>query len=179
MATPQGQFVCGSGAGLYAVTATITATITATGAFVPPADNWCTNKLRQRRQVRIEKRAEALLYSYLTDVQRADYEYSNGFVVKSDSTGTRYRVEGGGACYELDAADTKIAHLCFYPAEALCGHDVVLAKKIALETDEAETRRIANICLLVLPRSIEQASMHQQLQKITRQALLGGFWTGR
>jgi hypothetical protein len=168
MATPQGRFV-GYGTVFYAETGT---------------DDWCTNKLRQRRQVRIEKRAEALLYSYLTDVQRADYEYSNGFVVKSDSTGTRYRVEGGGACYELDAADIKIAHLCFYPVDALCSHDIVLAKKIALETNEAETRRIANISSLVPRRALEQASMLQQLQQITRQALLDALpphtdWTRR
>jgi hypothetical protein len=91
-------------------------------------------------------RAEALLCAWLTPDQRTCYEQFGTFDVIGSASGKRYRI-GRGAIYnirELDAHGDTVYGWCFVPAVRLASADEMLAQKIALETSERETLRVAN-----------------------------------
>ena len=66
----------------------------------------------------------------------------NYFEVKGCHAGKRYRIRHGMRTnvYELDAASRPRAGWCFVPKDNLVAGDVMLAQKIALETDERRPR---------------------------------------
>jgi hypothetical protein len=93
-----------------------------------------------------ELRGRKLLREWLSPAQLAQYDAHNYFEVTGSYTGKRYRIRHGmGAnVYELDDAGRPRAGWCFVPKDHLVAGDVMLAQKIALETDERGTLAVAN-----------------------------------
>ncbi|WP_371815075.1 hypothetical protein [Bradyrhizobium sp. CCBAU 51753] len=91
-----------------------------------------------RAYERIEARAMALLRAWLSPEQRAQLDQYNRFDVIGSETGKRYRICYGTSTnvYEIDGRDRVVVGWCFRPAGSLVAGDVMLAQKIALETDE-------------------------------------------
>jgi hypothetical protein len=93
-----------------------------------------------------ELRGRQLLREWLSPEQRAQYDAHSYFEVKGCHTGNRYRIRHGMGtnAYELDDAGRPRAGWCFVPKDYLVAGDVMLAQKIALETDERGALAVAN-----------------------------------
>ena len=93
-----------------------------------------------------ELRGLKLLREWLSQEQLAQYDAHNYFEVIGCHTGKRYRVcHGTGAnVFELNDAGLPRKGWCFVPNEYLVAGDVMLAQKIALETDERVALATAN-----------------------------------
>jgi hypothetical protein len=91
-----------------------------------------------------EQRALDLLREWLSPEQRTQFDRHGHFEV-TGSCGNRYRIRYNRVVNidELDQRGAHMASWCFGPEEALPTGDVMLAQKIALETDEDATRAIA------------------------------------
>lgn len=97
-------------------------------------------------QNRPEVRARRLLREWLSPDQRAQLDAEGYFDVIGCATGRRYRIHWGtvGNVMELDAEMNLKNGWCFIPEPGLVAGDVMLAQKIALETDEAAVLALAN-----------------------------------
>jgi hypothetical protein len=93
-----------------------------------------------------ELRGRKLLREWLSPEQLAQYDAHDYFEVTGCHTGKRYRIcHGMGAnVYELNAAGRPQVGWCFVPKDYLVAGDVMLAQKIALETDERGALAVAN-----------------------------------
>jgi hypothetical protein len=93
-----------------------------------------------------EKKARDLLKQWLSPAQLAQYEGDGYFEVTGCDTGKRYRVRRDRQMNidELDRRGVQIAVLCFEPEGHLPLGDVMLAQKLALETDEQAALAVAN-----------------------------------
>ena len=92
-----------------------------------------------------EKHGIKLLKEWLSPEQLAQYESCRYFDVVGRQTGKRYRIwygSGMNIC-EIDSRGKLAAGLCFVPIEPLVAGDVMLAQKIALETDEWSALAVA------------------------------------
>jgi hypothetical protein len=85
-----------------------------------------------------EARGLALLREWLSPEQFAQYNAHRYFDVTGCHSGKRYRIRHGVSMnvYELDAFGRPLVGRCFVPNENLVAGDVMLAQKIALETNE-------------------------------------------
>jgi hypothetical protein len=94
-----------------------------------------------------EARGRRLLRQWLSTEQRKQFDASNSFEVVGCHTGNRYRIHYGIAAnvQELDQAGNLKMGWCFVPLGFLVPGDVMLAQKIALETDERSALAVANI----------------------------------
>jgi hypothetical protein len=94
---------------------------------------------------RRESRGIKLLREWLSTEQLAQFEAHNYFDVTCCHTGKRYRIRHGTATnvYELDCAGRPRTGWCFVPKDYLVAGDVMLAQKIALETDEHAALAVA------------------------------------
>ena len=94
----------------------------------------------------IEARALRLLRSWLSPRQRSDFDRNGYFDVVGSDTGRGYRIRRGtsGNVNEIDEYGWLARGWCFVPLGGLTEGDVMLAQKIALETDEERTLSIAN-----------------------------------
>jgi hypothetical protein len=92
-----------------------------------------------------EVRGLRLLREWLSLAQLAQYDAHNYFDVTGCHSGKRYRIRHGTATniYELDYAGRPRVGWCFIPKDRLVAGDVMLAQKIALETDESAALRVA------------------------------------
>ena len=92
-----------------------------------------------------EAKAKALLKEWLSPEQLAQYERNRWFEVVGSKTGKRYRIQERQQqnVYELDAEGRPIRGWCFMPKGSLATGDVMLAQKIALETDEKGAMQVA------------------------------------
>nr|WP_244065838.1 hypothetical protein [Bradyrhizobium sp. Ce-3] len=92
-----------------------------------------------------ESRGLALLSAWLSPEQRAQFEKHRRFDVIGSESGKRYRICYGISTnvYELDGRDRVVLGWCFRPVGPLVAGDVMLAQKIALETDERATLMVA------------------------------------
>ncbi|MET4804780.1 hypothetical protein [Bradyrhizobium sp. LB11.1] len=109
-----------------------------------------------------EARARRLLRDWLSPQQRAQFDAENYFEVTGSHTGRRYRVHYGtlSNVLEIDASGQPAIGWCFLPERALAAGDVMLAQKIALETDEAAVLALAHRFsprLPSLPRVVRRA----------------------
>ncbi|MCK1595560.1 hypothetical protein [Bradyrhizobium sp. 164] len=109
-----------------------------------------------------EARSRRLLRDWLSPEQRAQFDANNYFEVTGSHTGRRYRVQYGtlSNVVELDASGQPAIGWCFVPERALAAGDVMLAQKIALETDEAAVLALAHRFsprLPSLPRVVRRA----------------------
>ncbi|UGY14420.1 hypothetical protein [Bradyrhizobium septentrionale] len=94
---------------------------------------------------RKEARGLALMSAWLSPEQRSQFEKCNRFDVIGSESGKRYRICYGTSTnvYEMDGSDRVVLGWCFRPAGSLVAGDVMLAQKIALETDERATLMVA------------------------------------
>jgi hypothetical protein len=87
-----------------------------------------------------------LLRSWLSTEQLAQFDAHRYFDVVGNQSGKRYRIHFGVSVniHELDRSGDPTIGWCFAPKGALVPGDVMLAQKIALETDEYWALAIAN-----------------------------------
>lgn len=113
------------------------AEVTGMGAFMVSVDVGDENA---------QKKGLALLKEWLTPEQWTQYEAHRWFEVKGGSSGNRYRINHGRQMNidELDADGRKVCGWCFLPEGQLVAGDVMLAQKIALETNEVAALKVAN-----------------------------------
>ncbi len=85
-----------------------------------------------------EARGLSLLKEWLTPEQHAQYSVHRYFDVTGCHSGKCYRIRHGVGMniYEIDASGRPVAGWCFVPKDNLVAGDVMLAQKIALETNE-------------------------------------------
>jgi hypothetical protein len=95
---------------------------------------------------RREERGLTLLREWLSPEQRAQLDANKHFDVIGCQTGKRYRVSYGSRAdvHEIDDSGRPIMGWCFVPSGHLVAGDVMLAQKIALETDERVALAVAN-----------------------------------
>jgi hypothetical protein len=103
--------------------------------------NWCL----EAGYTQAEIRGNNLLKQWLSPEQLAQYESYRYFDVIGDQSGKRYRIRYGIAMNvcEMNSRGKIAAGLCFVPNETLVAGDVMLAQKIALETDEWRALAVA------------------------------------
>jgi hypothetical protein len=92
-----------------------------------------------------ERKSLALLREWLSPAQLSQYEKDKTFETIGSKTGKRYRIEQGNQqnVFELDEDGQPVRGLCFVPLGFLASGDVMLAQKIALETDEEAAIEVA------------------------------------
>jgi len=92
-----------------------------------------------------EVRGLRLLREWLSPEQLAQYDAHNYFDVRGCHSGKRYRIRHGTVTniYELNHAGRPHAGWCFVPKDCLVAADIILAQKIALETDERGALAVA------------------------------------
>jgi hypothetical protein len=85
-----------------------------------------------------ETRGVRLLREWLSPEQRAQYDAHRYFDVIGCDSGKRYRIHHGASMniQEIDGTGRPRVGWCFVPNTYLVAGDVMLAQKIALETDE-------------------------------------------
>jgi len=93
-----------------------------------------------------ELRGFKLLREWLSQEQLTQYDAHKYFELMGCHTGKRYRICQGTAAnvFELDDAGLPREGWCFVPKDHLVAGDVMLAQKIALETDERGALATAN-----------------------------------
>jgi hypothetical protein len=108
---------------------------------------------RSRRRSRVtsqpskpEQKADALLNEWLCPEQRTTLERHGYFEVMGSHSGKCYRIRRGRNMNidELGKDGAQVATWCFRPAGHLPLGDVMLAQKLALETDEQAALGVAN-----------------------------------
>jgi hypothetical protein len=105
-----------------------------------------------------QQKAEKLLKSWLSEAQLARYEKKGWFEVVGNVTGQRYRIHRGitSNIELIDAAGKRTGRICVVPKGLSALGDVMLAQKVALETDELGALKLANpdggegACFLVM-----------------------------
>jgi hypothetical protein len=92
-----------------------------------------------------EVRGIRLLREWLSNEQLVQFNKHSYFEVKGSQSGKRYRIRYGAVTniHELDQRGHPKAGWCFLPNELLVPGDVMLAQKIALETDELAALAVA------------------------------------
>jgi hypothetical protein len=97
-----------------------------------------------------EARGLQLLKEWLSPEQFAQYDAKSYFEVTGCHSGKRYRISHGTSMniHELDGAGRPCAGWCFAPKGHLVAGDVMLAQKIALETEERGALAVANSFLV-------------------------------
>jgi hypothetical protein len=93
-----------------------------------------------------EARGMALLRAWLSAEQRAQFDATRSFEVTGCDSGKRYCIRYGTVTnvHELDNSGHPVTGWCFVPSGGLVAGDVMLAQKIALETDEKAALKVAN-----------------------------------
>jgi hypothetical protein len=103
------------------------------------------NWYRETGCTEAESRAIRLLKGWLSAQQLVQFNAHRYFDVIGCHSRKRYRIRYGTATniYELDHAGRPQSVLCFVPNRPLAAGDVMLAQKIALETDEWSALAVA------------------------------------
>jgi hypothetical protein len=93
-----------------------------------------------------DARGRRLLVEWLSPAQRAQFEERRHFDVIGSDTGKIYRIHYGTAAnvHEIDGEGRAMMGWCFVPSGFLVPGDVMLAQKIAIETDEKGALALAN-----------------------------------
>jgi hypothetical protein len=91
-----------------------------------------------------EARGLKLLKEWLSPEQFAQYDAKSYFEVTGCHSGKRYRISHGTSIHEIDDAGRPRVGWCLAPKGHLAAGDVMLAQKIALETDERGALALAN-----------------------------------
>ena len=101
-----------------------------------------------------EARGVTLLRQWLSPEQQAQFDASKCFDVVGCDSGRRYRISHGTGTnvHEIDDAGRPVMGWCFVPSGHLVAGDVMLAQKIALETNERAALAVANRFPVQVPR---------------------------
>jgi hypothetical protein len=93
-----------------------------------------------------EQKARKVLIEWLSPAQLAQYKRTGHFEVTGCHSGKRYRIRSDRQLNidELDERDRTVAIWCFGPKGHLPIGDIMLAQKIALETNEYASLEFAN-----------------------------------
>ena len=99
-----------------------------------------------RHHQKAEQKALALFKEWLLPTQLAQYENNGYFEVVGSHSGKRYRIRAAAHMNvdELGKHGERITTWCFGPHGYLPISDLMLAQKIALETDERAALQVAN-----------------------------------
>jgi hypothetical protein len=111
------------------------------------ARNVLTLRERYRAMMDVrEIRGMTLLREWLSPTQRAQFDASKSFDVVGCDSRRRYRIHYGRVTnvHEIDGAGQPITGWCFVPSGGLVAGDVMLAQKIALETNEQAVLVVTN-----------------------------------
>jgi hypothetical protein len=95
-----------------------------------------------------ERRGLRLMQDWLSPAQRQQFERFGYFDVVGCASGTVYRIYHSLTApnvYEINDVGRRRKAVCFAPIGPLAKGDVLLAQKIALETDEQSALAVANI----------------------------------
>ena len=95
-----------------------------------------------------ERRGLRLMQDWLSPTQRQQFDRFGYFDVVGCTSGRLYRIYHNlmpPNVYEMDDVGRRMMALCFAPVGPLVKGDVMLAQKIALETDEQSVLTVANI----------------------------------
>jgi hypothetical protein len=110
------------------------------GHFLRECGRWAkaVNKSFEDAKRTREARRLQLLRQWLSRDQLAQLDAKGYFDVTGCDSGRRYRIRHGTGMniYEIDKAGHERTGWCFVPDGCLVAGDVLLAQKIALETDE-------------------------------------------
>jgi hypothetical protein len=100
-----------------------------------------------------EARGLKLLREWLSPEQRAQFDAERHFDVIGCHSGKKYRIRYGSSANidELDEAGRPRMGWCFIPSAYLVAGDIMLAQKIALETNERGALAVANRFPRTLP----------------------------
>jgi hypothetical protein len=92
-----------------------------------------------------QARGITLLREWLSPEQQAQFDASKCFDVVGCDSGRRYRIRRGTGTnvHEIDDAGRPVMGWCFVPSGHLVAGDVMLAQKIALETNERGALAVA------------------------------------
>ena len=98
-----------------------------------------------RAYEKIEARGIALLCDWLSPEQLSQFQSHKSFDVIGSEFGKRYRICYGTSTnvYEMDEKRRVVTGWCFRPLGPLVAGDVMLAQKIALETNERGALMVA------------------------------------
>jgi len=90
-------------------------------------------------------RSVILLREWLSSEQLAQFDRTRSFIVTGCDTGRRYCIQYGTATnvFEIDETGHTVVGWCFLPSGGLVAGDVMLAQKIALESDERAALQVA------------------------------------
>jgi hypothetical protein len=117
------------------------------GHFLRGCRRWAKafNESFQDAQRAHEARGLQLLRQWLSPDQLAQFDAKGYFEVNGCDSGRRYRIHNGTGMniYEIDRAGHDRTGWCFVPDGCLVAGDVLLAQKIALETDECGALAVA------------------------------------
>jgi hypothetical protein len=107
-----------------------------------------------------EARGINLLREWLSPMQRGQFDASKSFDVVGCDSGRHYRILYGKVTnvHEIDDAGRPVMGWCFMPSEHLVAGDVMLAQKIALETNERAILAVANKFPVQVPRRTNPAA---------------------
>src|SRR6516165_5434006 len=97
---------------------------------------------------REERRGLRLMQDWLSPAQRQQFERFGYFDVVGCASGTVYRIYHSVTApnvYKINEVGRRKQAVCFAPIGPLVKGDVMLAQKIALETDEQSALAVANI----------------------------------
>ena len=95
-----------------------------------------------------ERRGLRLMQAWLLPAQRQQFERFGYFDVVGCASGTVYRIYHSVTApnvYKINEVGRRKKAVCFAPVGPLVKGDVMLAQKIALETDEQSALAVANI----------------------------------
>lgn len=100
-----------------------------------------------------EARGLRLLRAWLSPGQRDQFDAFRYFDAVGSATGKKYRIHFGVSTnvHEIGEDGVPKRGWCFAPATGLVPGDVMLAQKIALETNECATLGVANQFPIVAP----------------------------
>ena len=103
-----------------------------------------------------EARGITLLREWLSPDQQAQFDASKCFDVVGCDSRKRYRIRHGTGTnvHEIDDAGRPVMGWCFVPSGHLVAGDVMLAQKIALETNERAALAVANRFPVQVPRRV-------------------------
>ena len=100
-----------------------------------------------------EARGLRLLRAWLSPEQRDQFDAFKYFDVEGSMTGKKYRIHFGVSTnvHEISEDGVLRRGWCFAPAARLVPGDVMLAQKIALETNECAALAVANQFSIIAP----------------------------
>ena len=113
-------------------------------AFMRPAIADLFGETETACDPEVEARAMELFLSRLSDLQRTQYKSKRYFYVRG-SAGSKFKIMDGRQMniYQLGTLNRVKQRWCFLPSGNLAKGDVMLAQKIALETDEKRALAVA------------------------------------